>query len=119
MTKLLFVFRHAPYGQALAWEALDALLASASYGQEVSVVFLDEGVFQLLPEQAPEALPQKSYGTRLGLLSLYELEPIYVHSDSCRERGIAMDSLVLDGLRPLNSEQLGQLLAEQDQILSF
>jgi len=119
MAKLLFVFRHAPYGQSVAIEALDALLASANYGQDVGVVFLDEGVFQLLPEQAPQALPQKAHSVQLGLLSLYDLERVYVHSESCQERGIAPKSLVLDGFQLLNSEQLGQLLAEQDQVLSF
>lgn len=119
MAKLLFVFRHPPYGQSVATEALNALLASANYGQDIGVVFLDDGVFQLLPEQAPQGLPQKPHSVQLGLLSLYDLERVYVHSDSCQERGIALDELVLGGLQPLDSEQLGQLLADQDQVLSF
>jgi len=119
MAKLLFVFRHAPYGQSLAKEALDALLASANYGQEVSVVFLDDGIFQLLPDQSPGALPQKSHGNQLGLLPLYGLDKVYVHSDSCRERGLCLEALILNDLQPVDSQQLGQLLTEQDQLLSF
>ncbi len=49
--KLLFISRHAPYGSSLARDALDAVLASSAYDQQLSLLFMDDGVFQLLKNQ--------------------------------------------------------------------
>lgn len=118
--KLLFVCRHAPYGRGIAREALDAILAAAAYGQDIGVLFMDDGVFQLLPEQAPGALPQKSLEANLGALPLYDVERLYVHSGSLQERGLALDELIeLEGLQAIDSQAVGQLLTQHKQLLSF
>ena len=46
--KLLFVLRQAPYGSTLAKDALDAILATSAYEQDLSIAFIDDGVFQLI-----------------------------------------------------------------------
>lgn len=117
--QLLFVCRHSPYGGSSAREGLDAILASAAYGQDIGVLFIDDGVFQLLPDQAPANLPQKNLNANLSALPLYEVERIYVHSESLRERGVPFDSLTLEGLQAVNSHEVGVLLSEHEQLLSF
>jgi len=118
--KLLFVCRHAPYGRGVAREALDAILAAAAYGQDIGVLFIDDGVFQLLPDQAPGALPQKSLEANLSALPLYEVERLYVHSESLQERGLASGDLVeLEGLQTIDARAVGQLLTQHKQLLSF
>lgn len=117
--KILFTLRHAPYGSAIAREALDALLATAVFGQDISVLFMDDGVFQLLPEQSPGELPQKTLSSSLSALPLYDVEKLYVHAPSLEARGLTMDKLVLDGLVSLNSDEVATLLSEQDHLLSF
>lgn len=116
---LLFVCRHAPYGRGIAREGLDAILAAAAYGQDIGVLFIDDGVFQLLPDQAPGALPQKSLEANLGALPLYEVERLYVHSESLQERGLTPDDLAIEGLEALDSPGVGALFAQQKQLFSF
>ncbi len=118
---LLFVSRHAPYGQSIAREALDALLGAAAYGQNLSLLFMDDGVFQLLKRQNPSKLPQKSLAASLPVLPLYEVENIFVHCESLRERAIHRDALVFDTgqIQVIDSQGVAELIAEQDQILSF
>jgi len=117
--KLLFVCRHAPYGQGVAREALDAMLAAAAYGQDIGVLFMDDGVFQLLPEQAPGSLPQKSLEANLSALPLYEVRRLYVHSESLQERGLALANLIDLELQAVDSQAIGQLLTQHKQLLSF
>lgn len=118
--KLLFVCRHAPYGRGAAREALDAVLAAAAYGQDIGVLFLDDGVFQLVAGQAPDALPQKSLEANLSALPLYDVERLYVHSESLQERGLALEDLIeLERLQTLDSRAVGQLLTQHKQLLSF
>lgn len=123
--KLLFVCRHAPYGRGIAREGLDAILAAAAYGQDIGVLFIDDGVFQLLPNQAPGALPQKNLAANLSALPLYDVERLYVHSESLQERGLKLESLNLEGLdgspalRAIGSDEVGQLFSQHKQLLSF
>lgn len=119
MKKILFVSRHAPYGTSTAREALEALLAASAYGQDTQALFMDDGVFQLLHHQEPAALGQKSLGASLPALPLYDVENIYVHCESLRERGITKTELVLDSVQIIDSQAVSRLLAQQDQLLSF
>ncbi|HQU48176.1 MAG TPA: DsrE family protein, partial [Casimicrobiaceae bacterium] len=45
--KFMFVNRSAPYGTIYALESLEVVLISAAFDQDVSLVFLDDGVWQL------------------------------------------------------------------------
>ncbi|MCK7492950.1 MAG: sulfurtransferase complex subunit TusD [Comamonadaceae bacterium] len=45
--EILFVLRHPPHGSMNAQESLDMILAAAAFDQSVSLLFLDDGVFQL------------------------------------------------------------------------
>ena len=45
--KFMFVNRKAPYGTIYALESLEVVLITAAFDQDVSLVFLDDGVYQL------------------------------------------------------------------------
>jgi tRNA 2-thiouridine synthesizing protein C len=49
--KFLYVNRKAPYGTIYAWESLEVVLIGAAFDQEVSLMFLDDGVYQLTKGQ--------------------------------------------------------------------
>ncbi len=49
--RFMFVNRKAPYGTIYALECLEVVLISAAFDQDVSVVFLDDGVCQLKKNQ--------------------------------------------------------------------
>src|SRR5690554_7301836 len=74
--RILLISRHAPYGSSIAREALDAVLASAAYDQQISLLFMDDGVFQLLAEQDPGSIGQKSFASMLSALPLYDVTNI-------------------------------------------
>jgi tRNA 2-thiouridine synthesizing protein C len=117
--KLLFISRHAPYGSSLAKDALDAVLASSAYDQQLSLLFMDDGVFQLLIKQSPDEIGQKSFSAILPVLPLYEINSIYVHYESLLKRQITINELAIDSVQIIDSAAICSLLAEQDQLLSF
>lgn len=116
---LLFVSRHAPYGSSLAKEALDAILAASAYNQQLSLLFMDDGVFQLLPAQETQEIGQKSLAAMLSALSFYDIDEIYVHRESLLARQIEPHELVLDNIKVIDSAGVHSLLVRQNQLLSF
>lgn len=117
--KILFISRHAPYGSSIARDALDALLAASAYDQQLGLLFMDDGVFQLLRNQEGQSIEQKNIAAILPVLPLYDVENIYVHWESLHQRGITQTDLVLDSVQLIDSMAVSRLLAQQDQLLSF
>lgn len=117
--KILFISRHAPYGSSIAREALDAVLAAAAYDQALCLLFMDDGVFQLLANQDSEDIGQKNFSSMLPVLPLYDVENIFIHRESLQARGIGEHELSLDSVQIIDSRAVAALLADQDQLLSF
>ncbi|MES2676478.1 MAG: sulfurtransferase complex subunit TusC [Pseudomonadota bacterium] len=117
--KILFISRHAPYGTSLAKEALDAVLAASAYDQNLSLLFMDDGVFQLLSTQDPKDLDQKNFAAMLSALTFYEVKNIFVHLESLLARQITTNELAIDGVKIVDSATISNLLIQQDQLLSF
>ena len=116
--KLLFLNRRAPYGSSLPREALDAVLMASAFGQEITLVFLKDGVFQLKREQDPTAIEMKNFSKTFGALALYGVDSIYVEQRSMEKRGLTLDQLLIPA-KMIQSSELAALLEEQDQVLSF
>lgn len=117
--KILLISRHAPYGKSTAREAIDIALAASVYDQDISVLFMDDGVFQLLANQHAQSIDQKNIASILTALPLYDIENIFVHQESLDARALTSTELILEDLQILNNEAVGSLLNQQDQILSF
>lgn len=117
--KILLISRHAPYGSNTAREAIDAALAASIYDQDLSILFMDDGVFQLLREQNAQGISQKNIAAILSSLPLYGVENIYVHQESLTQRCITHNELALEDLKLLSSIEITALLSQQEHILSF
>lgn len=117
--KILLISRQAPYGKSTAKEAIDIAVAASVYDQDIGILFMDDGVFQLLKKQQSQYVNQKNIASILPALALYGIENIYVHQESLNLRTIRIDELILDDLQLLNNKDVGNLLSQQDQLLSF
>ncbi len=116
--KLLFICNQAPYGSMLAKEALDSILAGSVFGQDISLLFQNEAVYQLLGKQNPSSLQQKSIEAILSAFDLYEINKIFVcrHSLTSRHIDPALLALKAD---IVNAEQINFLLEDQDIVLNY
>jgi tRNA 2-thiouridine synthesizing protein C len=117
-SRILFTFRHPPYGSATAREGLDALLAAAVYEQDIAVLFLNDGIFQLLRHQNAEKGHTMDHGRMVRALPIYGVDKIYVHKPSLTSRGLTKGDLLLDAVEMSNTETRDFMNAF-DQILSF
>ena len=93
-------------------------MAAAAFEQPVSLLFLDEGVWHLLPDQASGLIDAKSVEKTLASLSLYDIEALYADSASLRARGIATEDLV-EGVSAVGSDQASELISKHERVLVF
>ncbi|MBB1521469.1 sulfurtransferase complex subunit TusC [Aquipseudomonas guryensis] len=115
---LLIISRQAPWAGPSAREALDIALAGGAFDLPLGLLFLDDGVFQLLPQQQPAALQQKDLTANLQALPMFGVESLYVASRSLSERGLSEQPLVLP-VEQLDDSQLTLLIDRYDQVITI
>jgi tRNA 2-thiouridine synthesizing protein C len=116
--KFMFVNRTAPYGTIYALESLEVVLITAAFDQDVSLGFIEDGVWQLKKGQQTKAIETKNFSPTYRALEGYDVEKLYVERESLEARGLTEDDLLVD-VNVLSSAELGALMAEQDVVLSF
>jgi tRNA 2-thiouridine synthesizing protein C len=116
--KVMFVNRKAPYGTIYALESLEVVLITATFDQDVSLVFLDDGVYELLKGQNTQAIGIKNFSPTYRALDGYDVEKLYVERESLEARGLSEEQLLVD-VEVLSSAEIGELMAQQDVVLSF
>ncbi len=114
----LVIVRHSPYGSSLGRTSLDAALALAAFEQPVEVLFMGDGVLQLLPDQDSAAIGVKSIGKLLGSLPLYEIPSVYVDADAAGRYRLDL-SLAPLPCEPLDPEGIRQLMTSSTHLLAF
>lgn len=95
MKRYLFVLRKPPYSGAQVQEMLDIILTTAAFDQDVSILLLDDGVFQLKIGQDPESLGLKDTSAIFKALKIYDVNDIYTEVESLQERGLKPGDLGL------------------------
>lgn len=116
--KFLYVNRRQPHGTVYALESLETVLIGAAFDQDVSVLFIDDGVFQLKKEQAPEAIDVKNFSKTFRALEMYDVEKLFVEKESLEERGLTADDLLVE-VELISGSEVKALVDQQDVVLSF
>jgi tRNA 2-thiouridine synthesizing protein C len=115
--KFMFVNRKAPYGTIYALESLEVVLISAAFEQDVSLAFLDDGVYQLMKNINTEGIEMKSFSKTYRALEGYDIEKLYVDRESMEMRGLTEDDLVVD-VQVVSAAEMADLMNEQDVVIS-
>ncbi|MEQ1638264.1 MAG: sulfurtransferase complex subunit TusC [Methylococcales bacterium] len=105
--RFLFVMRHAPHQGVALQELLDVVLTTAAFDQVVSLLFLDDGVFQLKQHQQLGSTGLKDTLAIFKALALYEVKDLYVEVESLEERGLQVTDLALPVKTVLRKEVAG------------
>jgi tRNA 2-thiouridine synthesizing protein C len=130
--KFLYVNRKAPYGTVYALESLEVVLIGAAFDQDVSLAFLDDGVFQITKGQKTVDIGMKNFSPTYSALGDYEVKKIYVEKESLEERGLTPDNLLhltyededddyaeKDSIHFVSRAELSEIMDQQDVVLSF
>ena len=70
------------------------VLIGAAFEQDVSLAFLDDGVFQLVKKQVTTGIGVKNFAPTYRALGDYEITKLYVEEESLDERGLKPEDLM-------------------------
>jgi tRNA 2-thiouridine synthesizing protein C len=116
--KFMFLNRKAPHGTVYALEGLEVVLITAAFDQDVSMVFTDDGVYQLAKGIDTKGIEVKDFSKTYRALDGYDIEKLYVDQASMDARGLTEDDLIVD-VTVLPVAEMAALMAEQDVVISF
>ncbi|MDA9064726.1 sulfurtransferase complex subunit TusC [Pseudomonadales bacterium] len=117
MKKLLFVQSHPPHGSLFGQEGLDAILAGSAF-IECGVLFLGDGIYQLLKEQQTTALASKNFSVSYQALQDYGVESLFCSAADLLARNLTVADLIVTPT-VLDATELAALLRDYDGILDF
>lgn len=128
----LYLNRRAPYGTVYAWESLEVVLIGAAFEQDVSLAFVDDGVYQIMKGQDTSGLGIKNFSPTYSALGDYDVQKIYVEKESLDARGLTVDDLLdlkyededddwaeKDSIKVVSAEELAKIIDDSDVVLSF
>ena len=116
--KFLYVNRRAPHGTVYAHEALEVVLIGAAFDQDVSLAFIDDGVFQLKKNQDTSEIYTKNFSKIYSALEMYDVEKLYVEKESLLSRGLTEDDLSVD-VKVIDSSEMKKLMSDSEVVLNF
>ncbi len=117
MKSFLFVLQSAAYGGHQVQEVLDAVLLTAAFDQSVSLLLLDHAVFHLKKNQRTDLVAVKDTAAVYRSLALYDIDNIYVESESLSGYGLSQEDLLIP-TKIIYRAQVASLLQTYDVILS-
>ena len=130
--KFLYINRKPPHGSIYALESLEVVLIGAAFEQEITLAFIDDGVYQLLQNQDSSAIGSKNFAPTYRALGDYDVNRIYVERESLELRGLVKEDLMpltwededddwaeKDSIHVVGSAELAEIIEHQDVILNF
>jgi len=130
--KFLYLNRKAPYGTVYALESLEVVLIAAAFEQDVSLAFIDDGVYQIIKGQDTTGIGMKNFSPTFNALGDYDINKLYVEKESLDERGLTADDLMplvyededddwaeKPSVHIISRAEMADLMQGQDVILSF
>jgi tRNA 2-thiouridine synthesizing protein C len=114
--KIMHVMRRAPHGSIYTYEGLEMILIMAAYEQDLSLVFIGDGIYALKKNQDTAGIGIKGFSRTFMALDGYDVEKLYVDRQSLEERGLTEDDLVVD-VEVMDASEIGRLMTEQDVVI--
>lgn len=118
VSKLMFVMRKAPYGTIYSFEGLETVLIMGAYEQDISLLFVDDGVYAIKKGMDTTPLGIKNFSPTFRVLEGYDIEKLYIDKESMESRGLTLDDFVVEP-EVLDKEQIAKLMEEQDVLFPF
>ena len=130
--KFMYINRNAPYGTVYALEGLEVALIGAAFDQDVSMAFIDDGIFQLKKGQDTSQSDMKNFSPVYRALGDYDITRLYVEKESLDARGLTLDDPMpltyededddyqeKPSIRLVGSAELSDIIATQDVCLNY
>lgn len=116
--RFLLLFKCPPYGTSSARDLLDIALTCSVFEQSLTLLFLGDGVLQLLANQHSAPLRQKNLNALHSSLAMYDIESIYVEESALAYHGIGKDQLQIN-VTELDTVAIQHLINEHDVVFTL
>ena len=114
--KLLCVVSQPPYRNSHDFELVEVAMVAAAFDLPVGILFRDEGVWSLLPDQDGSSIGRKTLSKTLAALGTYEVDRIYACADSLSARGMQARELCID-VEVLDHAAQAELIGAHDAVV--
>jgi len=128
----MYLNRRSSFGTVYAIESLEVVLIAAAFEQDVSLAFMDDGVYQIVEGQETDGIGMKNFSKTFHALGDYDINKLYVSKESLEERGLSESDLMplvyededddweeKPSIKVVTNEELKAIMSEQDVCLSF
>lgn len=116
--QVAILMRKAPYGTVYTAEGLRTLMGIGVFEMDISVLYVDDGVYALLKGQDPQALDMKPLGDAFPSLADFGVTKFYVHDASLAERGLTRADLVLDA-EIVDGARIAEIMSVCGKVVPF
>jgi len=116
--KYLFIFNQPPFANSQSLEAMELALALSTFEQQVSLLFMADGVLQLLNKQETNVIYHKDFSKVFTGLALFDIKQVYVERDALQAHKLGAEMLSISPA-PLAADQIAGLITKHDVVLSF
>jgi len=99
-------------------ESIDLALVCAAFDQKVNLIFVDNGVYNLMTKQNYHPLGDKNHLDILNGLEFYDIENIYVEQESLEIRKISKNKLI-ESCEALSTNEIKMLHEKSNQVVSL
>lgn len=116
--KLCCLIHTAPYHSSRTAEALDFILAASTMTEQLSVIFINNGIWQLLQRQQPDHIKLKAYTRGFAALPEFGIDNIYLDDSALVQSQLKLDDLFIQPT-VLTTAAIQHHLTQQDYIFHF
>lgn len=93
------------------------ILTTAAFDQTVRLLFIDQAVFLLKKNQRLDLIFAKNTVPIFDALQMYDIEDLYVESESLEAQGLSPQDLCID-IKLLGRSRIGGWIAQHDVVVN-
>lgn len=114
----LLINQSTPFNNYAAQGSLDLAFALSTFEQSVELLFLGDGVLQLLKNQDPNCIYRKNFIASFKALAMYDISAIYVDAASMQAKKIRSDDLII-AVELVNTANIIKIMAAANMIFNM
>ena len=112
--KILYIADTTPFENSIARENLDFVMMHASFEVDVSIVFVDTGILQLLNTEH-DKIQTRAFTPVLASFKHYDINDLYVLDTSLKQFKLTKNQLICS-VKIITSNQFKDLMSQFDYI---
>ena len=117
MKSVLIRMSKSPLNGLISGEQLETAMVAATFEQEVSILFIGDGVFNLLPVKKPKEVPGYNIEKMLLALPTFDVNALFICEPSLEQRKIGVSNLPKNA-KVITFEEQRRLIKTTDVVLS-